>query len=115
MGSVLAHPASYKIQPIGLTLQPANPNSGARESLSRKLPCQKPSPKNSRLVRSSRRANIVRPVRVRRSDPRDEHFQDRPVSVNASEEGIYFTLRQKSYYKGMRVFVTFPFSWPTIR
>jgi hypothetical protein len=62
--------------------------------------------------RGSRRAKISRPVRVRPSDPRDEHFEDLPVSVNASKEGIYFTSRQKSYYKGMRVFVTFPFSSP---
>ena len=34
------------------------------------------------------------------------------MSVNASKEGIYFTSRRKTYYKGMRVFVTFPFSSP---
>ena len=62
--------------------------------------------------RSSHRAKIARPVRVRPSDPRDEHFEDLPVSVNASRDGIYFTSRRKSYYKGMRVFVTFPFSSP---
>ena len=62
--------------------------------------------------RVSRRAKIARPVRVRPSDPRDDHFEDLPVSVNASKEGIYFTSRRKSYYKGMRVFVTFPFSSP---
>jgi hypothetical protein len=62
--------------------------------------------------RLTRRAKIARPVRVRPSDPRDEHFEDLPVSVNASKEGIYFTSRRKSYYKGMRVFVTFPFSSP---
>jgi hypothetical protein len=62
------------------------------------------------VKRQSRRAKIARPVRVRPSDPRDEHFEDLPVSVNASKEGIYFTPRRKSYYKGMRTFVTFPFS-----
>jgi PilZ domain len=62
--------------------------------------------------RSGRRAKMARPVRVRPSEPRDEHFEDLPVSVNASKEGIYFTTRLKSYYKGMRVFVTFPFSSP---
>jgi len=64
------------------------------------------------VKRSSRRAKIARPVRVRPSDPRDEHFEDVPVSVNASKDGIYFTSRRKSYYKGLRVFVTFPFSSP---
>ena len=62
--------------------------------------------------RSNRRAKMARPVRVRPSEPRDEHFEDLPVSVNASKEGIYFTTRLNSYYKGMRVFVTFPYSSP---
>ena len=60
--------------------------------------------------RRSRRAKIAKPLRVRPSEPRDEHFEDLPVSVNASKEGIYFQSRRENYYKGMRVFVTFPFS-----
>jgi hypothetical protein len=60
--------------------------------------------------RRSRRAKIAKPLRVRPSEPRDEHFEDLPVSVNASKEGIYFHTRRTNYYKGMRVFVTFPFS-----
>jgi PilZ domain len=60
--------------------------------------------------RRSRRAKIAKPLRVRPSEPRDEHFEDLPVSVNASKEGIYFHSRRSNYYKGMRVFVTFPFS-----
>jgi PilZ domain len=62
--------------------------------------------------RVSRRAKIARPVRVRPSEPRDDHFEDLPISVNASKEGIYFTTRLHSYYPGMRVFVTFPYSSP---
>jgi hypothetical protein len=60
--------------------------------------------------RHGRRAKIVKPLRVRPSEPRDDHFEDHPVSVNASREGIYFHSRRDDYYKGMRVFVTFPFS-----
>jgi|SRR5208282_840286 len=60
--------------------------------------------------RSSRRAKIAKPLRVRPSEPRDQHFEDLPVSINASKEGIYFHTRRANYYKGMRVFVTFPFS-----
>ncbi len=60
--------------------------------------------------RRSRRAKIAKPLRVRPSEPRDEHFEDMPVSVNASKEGIYFHTRRENYYKGMRVFVTFPFT-----
>lgn len=53
---------------------------------------------------------MSRPLRVRPSDPNDDHFEDLPVSVNASKQGIYFTTRVASYYPGMRVFVTFPFT-----
>jgi hypothetical protein len=62
--------------------------------------------------RRGRRAKIAKPLRVRPSEPRDEHFEDHPISVNASKEGIYFHTRRDNYYKGMRVFVTFPFSSP---
>jgi hypothetical protein len=62
--------------------------------------------------RQSRRAKIAKPLRVRPSEPRDEHFEDLPVSVNASKEGVYFHTRRPNYYKGMRVFVTFPFTSP---
>ncbi|HVO58312.1 MAG TPA: hypothetical protein VMT51_11510 [Dongiaceae bacterium] len=61
-------------------------------------------------LRRARRAKIARPVRVRPSEPRDEHFEDLPVSVNASKCGIYFVTRRTNYYKGMRVFVTFPYT-----
>lgn len=62
--------------------------------------------------RASRRAKNARPVRVRPSEPRDDHFEDVPTSVNASKEGLYFVSRLHSYYPGMRVFVTFPYSSP---
>lgn len=59
------------------------------------------------------RAKIAKPVRVRPSEPRDEHFEDSAVSVNASRNGIYFLSRRDTYYKGMRVFVTFPYASPS--
>ena len=62
--------------------------------------------------RRARWAKIAKPLRVRPSEPRDDHFEDLPISVNASKEGIYFHTRRPNYYKGMRVFVTFPFSSP---
>ncbi|HET8966286.1 MAG TPA: PilZ domain-containing protein [Candidatus Acidoferrum sp.] len=61
-------------------------------------------------LRRARRAKISRQVRVRPSEPRDDHFEDLPVSANASKHGIYFVSRRSSYYKGMRIFVTFPFT-----
>jgi len=60
--------------------------------------------------RRSRRVKMSRPVRVRPSEPRDDHFEDLITSINASKEGIYFHSRRPGYYKGMRVFVTFPYS-----
>jgi hypothetical protein len=61
-------------------------------------------------LRRARRAKMARPMRVRPSEPRDDHFEDLPTSVNASKHGVYFTSRQSTYYKGMRVFVTFPYT-----
>ena len=49
-------------------------------------------------------------MRVRPSEPRDDHFEDLPNSVNASKHGIYFISKRANYYKGMRVFVTFPYT-----
>jgi len=63
-------------------------------------------------LRRARRAKISKQVRVRPSEPRDDHFEDLPVSANASKHGIYFISRRSSYYKGMRVFVTFPYTSP---
>jgi hypothetical protein len=60
--------------------------------------------------RRSRRVKMSRPVRVRPSEPRDDHFEDLITSINASKEGVYFHSRRPGYYKGMRVFVTFPFT-----
>ncbi len=62
--------------------------------------------------RRSRRLKVASRVRVRPSDPNLEHFEDLPVTMNASREGIYFSTRQTSYYPGMRLFVTYPFDMP---
>ncbi len=59
--------------------------------------------------RRHRRAKIAKPLRVRPSEPRDEHFEEHLVSVNASRGGIYFMTRRANYYPGMRLFITFPF------
>src|SRR5262245_65016544 len=63
-------------------------------------------------LRRARRAKISKQVRVRPSEPRDNHFEDLPVSANASKHGIYFVSRRSNYYKGMRVFVTFQYASP---
>jgi hypothetical protein len=66
--------------------------------------------KNYTDLRRSRRAKEAKPLRVRPSEPRDEHFEDFSVSINTSRDGIFFTTRRSTYYKGIRVFVTFPFT-----
>jgi hypothetical protein len=83
----------------------------SKDLIEKPVPTEPDKPQYSE-TRKSRRAKIVKPVRVRPSEPRDEHFEDLPTSVNASREGIYFVSRRNTYYKGMRLFVTFPFSSP---
>jgi len=63
--------------------------------------------------RKNRRVAIRKQLRVRPSDPRDEHFEDMPNSVNASRNGIYFVSQRETYYKGMRMFITYPYNGPT--
>lgn len=60
--------------------------------------------------RRIRRAKIVRPLRVRPSEPRDEHFEEIAKSINASRDGVLFSTRRNDYYPGMRLFVTFPYT-----
>jgi hypothetical protein len=61
--------------------------------------------------RLNRRARMCRMLRVRPSDPADEHFEDLPVSQNISKQGIFFHSPRSDYYKGMRLFITFPFTF----
>jgi hypothetical protein len=61
--------------------------------------------------RLNNRAKMSRMLRVRPSDPGDEHFEELPVSTNVSKQGIYFHTNRSDYYKGMRLFITFPFTF----
>jgi hypothetical protein len=61
--------------------------------------------------RLSRRAKLSKMLRVRPSEAHDEHFADLPLSVNVSKSGLYFHTHRRDYYKGMRLFVTFPFTF----
>jgi hypothetical protein len=61
--------------------------------------------------RLNRRAKMSRMLRVRPSDPNDEHFEELPVSTNVSRQGIYFHTNRPGYRKGMRLFITFPFTF----
>ena len=65
-------------------------------------------PMESRVRR--RRVKMSRSVRVRPSDFQTAHFDEIRVTVSASPAGLYFVTWRDSYYKGMRVFLTFPYS-----
>jgi len=102
----------YQIQRTGLKFQPCARILDVYQEPSVKSPMKETVATKFPEKRRGRRAKMARPVRVRPSEPRNDHFEDLPISVNASKDGIYFVTRLKSYYKGMRVFVTFPFSSP---
>jgi hypothetical protein len=61
--------------------------------------------------RSSPRTRISRKLRVRPSDGYAEHFEEFPISANVSKRGVYFYTSVQSYQKGMRLFVTYPFTF----
>jgi len=61
--------------------------------------------------RLNQRAKMSRMLRVRPSDPNDEHFEELPISTNVSRQGIYFHSNRSDYRKGMRLFITFPFTF----
>jgi PilZ domain len=61
--------------------------------------------------RLSHRAKISKMIRVRPSDPDDEHFEELPVTVNVSRGGFYFHTNRRDYRIGMRLFITYPFTF----
>ena len=50
-------------------------------------------------------------LRVRPSDPGAADFEELPISVNVSKRGIYFHTHLPAYRRGMRLFVTYPFTF----
>jgi hypothetical protein len=61
--------------------------------------------------RASPRAKVARKLRIRPSDLDIEHFEEVLVSTNVSKQGIYFQTRLDSYRVGLRLFVTYPFTF----
>ncbi len=59
--------------------------------------------------RRRRRVKISKPIRVRPSSPGDRQFDEIRLTMSASPDGLYFTTWRDFYYRGMRVFVTFPY------
>lgn len=65
-----------------------------------------PYDKPRRMVRTK----ITQVVRVRPSYPGQGDFDDLARTINASRTGVYFKAWRNSYYKDMRLFVTYPYS-----
>jgi hypothetical protein len=61
--------------------------------------------------RISPRAKVSRMLRVRPSDAEDGDFDELPISTNVSKKGIYFHTNRREYRVGMRLFVTYPFTF----
>ena len=60
--------------------------------------------------RGSRRCKITQVLRVRPSNPANDHFEDVRGTLSVSRSGAYFHSNLNSYEVGMRLFVTLPFS-----
>jgi hypothetical protein len=61
--------------------------------------------------RGSQRVRISRKLRVRPSQSDSEHFEEFPISANVSKTGVYFYTSLQRYRTGMRLFVTYPFTF----
>lgn len=60
--------------------------------------------------RNKRRARMAQPVRVRPSEPRDNDFDEVLATINVCRNGVYFPTDRTTYYKEMRLFITFPYN-----
>ena len=61
--------------------------------------------------RLTRRAKMSKMIRVRPSDPEDEHFEEIPFTLNVCKHGLYFHTNRTNYRTGMRLFITYPFTF----
>ena len=61
--------------------------------------------------RHSRRVKLAQTLRVRPSAPAGHDFTELVTSRNATRHGVYFHTHRTDYRKGMRLFVTFPFTF----
>ena len=60
--------------------------------------------------RKQTRAGVNLAVRVRPAEAKDGDFEEVRGTLNASDQGLYFTTASKCYYPGMRLRVTFPYN-----
>jgi hypothetical protein len=60
--------------------------------------------------RDKGRLKLARSIRVRPSLPGSKVVEEILETLNVSRHGLYFATACSSYYKGMRLFVTYPYS-----
>jgi len=60
--------------------------------------------------RNKRRVKIAQQVRVRPSEPIGASFDEIKATIDVCRDGVYFSTALACYKKGMRLFVTFPYS-----
>ena len=56
------------------------------------------------------RLKLPRVVRVRPSEPGLIDFDEILPTQNAAQDSVYFVSRNKKYKKGLRLFITYPYS-----
>ena len=71
---------------------------------------QKPAGPQQLEKRDKGRLRLARSIRVRPSVPGSEAVEEILETLNVSRYGLYFATACRSYFKGMRLFVTYPYS-----
>jgi len=70
----------------------------------------KPAGPPLREKRDRVRLRLGRSIRVRPSVPGSKAVDEKLETLNVSRNGLYFGTTSRSYYQGMRLFVTYPYS-----
>lgn len=58
--------------------------------------------------RRHRRFSLIEKITVRQAEPGDAPFEDQAMTLNVSQEGMYFITAQRHYEVGKNVLVTWP-------
>jgi hypothetical protein len=61
--------------------------------------------------RRNPRARISRKLRTRPSNADHGDFEDFPLTMNVSKNGLYFSTKLPNYRVGLRLFVVYPFTY----
>lgn len=58
--------------------------------------------------RRHRRFSLIEKITVRQAEPGGTPFEDQAMTLNVSQEGMYFITQQRNYEAGKNVLVTWP-------